>query len=260
MQVVRELKNGKKNGWERTYNFREGTLKSELFYKDGQLSSDAAGDAAADASGLARQTKQITSSSGVYIETFYQNNGKYEGEYTEQWVDEDKGMKTRGQYQNGQKTGLWVYENKFGQKIKEESYLNDKLDGKQTFYDAGNVSKYYTYKDDVKDGEYAEYSYKAIHTKGNYINGRIAGLQISYYPNGKPRTEEYIPRNPSETKTRKEFYEDGTLERETRTEGGRDVEQKSYHKNGKLWRHRKINDAGQLELVEEYDETGKKTK
>jgi antitoxin component YwqK of YwqJK toxin-antitoxin module len=263
VNTVRELKNGRKNGWERTYNFGDGSLKSELFYKDGQVSSAAAGGASAtgDASGLVKQTKQMSVNGAPFIQTFYQVNGKYEGEYTEQWVNDNKGMKTKGQYLNGQKTGLWIYENRFGQKTREESYLNDKLDGRQTDYDDGEiVSKYYTYKEGRRDGEYAEYNYKTIRRKGNYENGQIAGLQIYYHDNGKPRSEEYRPRNPSETRTHKEFYEDGTLRRETRTENRRDVEDKQYHKDGKLWRHSKINDAGRLEVVEEYDASGKKIK
>ena len=261
IEAVRELKNGRKNGWERTYDSRSGNLKSELFYKDGQVSSDTGVTGTGNALGLVRQTKQMSENGSPYIATFYQVNGKYEDEYTEQWVDDDKGMKTRGQYQNGKKTGLWVYENRFGGKTQEESYLNDKLDGRQTFYDGGgNVSKYYTYKEGIRDGEYAEYNYKTIRRKGNYINGEIAGLQVTYYENGNPYTEEYRPRNPSEARTHKMFYEDGTLERESRTEGGRDVEEKQYHKNGKLKNLFKINDSGRLELIESYDETGKRTK
>ena len=263
VEVTRELKNGKKNGWERTYNFREGTLKSEIFYKDGQVSTNTGGGSgtAGSGSGSAKQTKQITSSFGVYIQTFYQNNGKYEGEYTEQWAEGDKKMKTKGQYENGKKTGLWVYMDRFGEKEKEESYVNDKLEGKQTFYEGGGViDKYYTYKNGIKDGEYAIYREGRVREKGSYVNDRLAGLQIYYYANGNVKTETTIPVNPSGERIEKEYSEAGKITLERRSVNGLPKSEKRYFDNGKLWKSIERDADGKMVTVEEYDEGGKKIK
>jgi len=260
VEVTRELKNGKKNGWERTYNFREGTLKSELFYVDGQVSSNTAGGSAtgSSSSGLAKQTKQMTGSYGVYIQTFYQNNGKYEGEFTEQWAEGDKGVKTKGQYENGKKTGLWVYFDKYGQKEKEETFANDKLEGKQTMYDGSNISKIFNFKNDVKNGEFAIYQEGRLREKGTYVDDRIEGVHIQYYANGKPSSEYTIPHNPNGERIEKDYAQTGNIRAERRYENGRQVGEKQYFDNGKLRRVLQRNADGRLETVEEYDESGKK--
>ena len=265
VEVTRELKNGKKNGWERTYNFREGTLKSELFYKDGQVSSNTSGGGSSSpgaTSGLAKQTKQMTSSFGVFTQTFYQNNGKYEGEYTEQWAEGDKGMKTKGQYENGKKTGLWVYMDPYGEKEKEESYANDKLEGKQTFYESGGrISKFYNYKNDIKEGEYELYSPEGkLREKGTYVNDNLEGVQTFYYADGKIRNEYTIPHNPNGLRIEKDFAQTGNLSIERRYENGRQTSEKQYFSNGKLKRVMSRNDEGRLVATEEYDESGKKIK
>ena len=263
IEVVRELKNGKKNGWERKYDFREGTLTSEIYYRDGVVSSNTgnSGSASGNSSGLAKQTKQVSSSDGIYIQTFYQNNGKYEGEYAEQWVEGDKAMKTKGQYQNGKKTGLWVYFDSYGNKQKEESYANDKLEGKQTIYEGNAVSKYYHYKNDIKDGEFAVYREKnVLLEKGIYVNNRLEGLQTHYHPNGKPQSEQIIPHNPNGERIEKDYSQEGVLLLERRYENGRQVGEKQYYNNGKLKRVLQRNESGQLAEIEAYDESGKKTK
>ena len=263
VEVIRELKNGKKNGWERTYNFGEGTLKREIYYRDGVVSSNTTdgGGVSGKNAGLARQTKQITSNYGIYIQSFYQNNGKYEGEYTEQWAEGDKAMKTKGQYENGKKTGLWIYYNQSGQKEKEETFAGDKLEGKQTFYDRSNkVSKYYNYKNDVKDGEYAIYSNAVLSEKGTYVNDRVEGLRTYYYPNGKPKSETILPHNPNGERVEKEYSEKGILITEFRYESGRQVSEKHYFDNGKLKQVQQLDENGRLRVVEEYDENGKKIK
>jgi antitoxin component YwqK of YwqJK toxin-antitoxin module len=190
VEVVRELKNGKKNGWERTYNFDGGSLKSEVFYKDGEISSETG------SGGPVKQTKQITSNWGVYVQTFYQVNGKYEGEYTEQWQEGTKGMKAKGQYKDGKKTGHWVYENKYGKKESEENYLNGELDGTSISYDCdnGKPSKMYEYTKGEKNGPYKEYwcNTGKVMVEGTYVAGRVKGIRKHYDSDGKVTSEEEI--------------------------------------------------------------------
>ena len=264
VQTVRELKNGKKNGWERTYNFDGGTLKSEIFYRNGEISSNTGsedGTAAGNKSGLAKQTKQITSNYGIYIQTFYQNNGKYEGEYTEQWAEGDKGMKTKGQYENGKKNGLWVYYDEYGNKEKEENFANDKLDGKQTYYEDGKISKVYTYANDVKNGEYELYYVQGkLREKGTYVNDRIEGLRTTYYASGTIQSEYTLPHNPNGERIEKDYSKSGKIQTERRYERGRQVGEKQYFENGKLERVFQLNEEDRLVIVEEYDESGKRIK
>ena len=169
VEVVRELKNGKKNGWERKYNFGDGSLKSEVFYKDGEVSSETSSGAPV------KQTKQITSNWGVYVQTFYQINGKYEGEYTEQWQEGAKGMKTKGQYKDGKKTGLWVYESVSGKKESEENYLNGELDGTFILYQCvnGNKSQEREYTKGKLNGTSKRYSCQTgkVTSESTYVDG-----------------------------------------------------------------------------------------
>jgi antitoxin component YwqK of YwqJK toxin-antitoxin module len=260
VETVRELKNGKKNGWERTYNFREGTLKNELFYRDGEIASTAT-DANGNASGLVKQTKQMTSNYGVWIVTFYENKGKYEGEYTEQWAEGDKAMKTKGQYENGKKTGLWVSFDMYGNKTREENFVNVKLDGRQTFYEGkGIIDKYYTYKNDVRDGEYGLYTQGKLREKGAYVNGRIEGLSTSYYPDGTVKSEILAPHNPEDERIEKDYYPSGKLKVERQYENRSPVSEKQYFENGKIRWVFQANENGSMVMTEEYDETGKKIK
>jgi len=190
VEVVRELKNGKKNGWERKYNFGDGNLKSEVFYKDGEVSSETG------SGGPVKQTKQISSNLGAYVQTFYEINGKYEGEYAEQWQEGAKGMKAKGQYKDGKKTGLWVYENEYGKKVKEENYLNGELDGTSISYscDNGKPSKMYEYSKGELNGPYKEYWCETgnVMIAGTYVAGRVKGIRKHYDSDGKVTSEENI--------------------------------------------------------------------
>ena len=121
-------------------------------------------------------------------------------------------MKTTGQYENGKKTGLWVYGDRYGNKEKEETFANDRLEGKQTYYEGNTVSKYYHYKNDEKDGEYAIYnSGSVLREKGVYVNNRLEGLQTRYHPNGKLQGEEIIHHNPTGERIERDYSQEGVL-------------------------------------------------
>ncbi len=258
VNTVRELKNGKKHGYERKYNYEDGSLLSELYFSEGKQSSVNAGNEKNPGS-LIKQTKQMSSNQGNFIKTFYEVNGKLEGEYTEQYTEGNKGMKAKGQYKNGLKVGLWVYENRSGKKIKEENYVNGKLNGKvTTFENDGKINKMFTYKEDVREGAYEHYQYGKLSEKGTYVNNRVEGKRTYYnISTGKPSSEEIIPHDSSDPRSYKEYYETGVLREEGSRRGGMLIERKSYFPNGKL-RISEIGDAGKTKVLEEYDETGKK--
>jgi antitoxin component YwqK of YwqJK toxin-antitoxin module len=278
VEMVRELKNGKKNGWERKYNFGDGSLKSELFYKDGELSSFAGTDGT-NPPGLIKQTKQITSSLASYIQTFYQSNGRYEGEYTEQYLD-GNAMKTKGQYVDGKKEGTWVYETKEGKKEREENYVAGKLNGLTIKYDDGVIRESVEYRNDSPNGEFKQYdSDGKLILKGSYENGKRHGAFEEYYPSGKLKVKNAYNRG-SYDGVRQEFYTNGQMRMEETWESGRQVGpykqwtetgqlskegeaarsgtvfEKTYE-DGKLSRHEYRDEDG-VKKVDVYDKNGKK--
>jgi antitoxin component YwqK of YwqJK toxin-antitoxin module len=112
---------------------------------------------------------------------------------------------------------------------------------------------------------------KPLQGKMRIIDGRTSRYTDAEFnkgiPNGSWKTyvrynlvPEYIYKAGVFHGENKEFYEDGTLQREIRTENRRDVEDKRYHGNGKLWQLFQITASERLELVEAYDTTGKRTK
>jgi antitoxin component YwqK of YwqJK toxin-antitoxin module len=282
VEIVRELRNGKKNGWERKYSYGDGKLTSELFYKDGELSSAGepeAGTTAAGQTGLVRQTKQITSSFGSYTQLFYQSNGKYEGEYIEQYLDGNT-VKTKGQYLNGKKEGLWVYTTPEGEKEREEHYAADILNGPVVKYSDGIIRESVEYRDDAKNGEFKEYDADGkLMRKGTYEDGKLHGMIEEYYPGGQLKSKTGYNKA-SWDGLRQKFYPNGRMELEETWVNGRKIGpykawtetgqlteegesartgvvfQKTYQ-NGKLYRHEYRDEAG-VRKVDFYDANGKK--
>lgn len=288
VEVVRELKNGKKNGYERKYTYGDGSLKSELYYQDGELASTPATTGNSSSknnsgtkSGMVKQTKQIASNEHNYTQTFYQINGKYEGEYLEQYTD-GGAIKAKGQYSNGQKQGVWVYEDIRGRKAKEETYSNGKLNGLRTRYNEGIIEESQEYKDDVKNGEYKKYNAEGklvlkgnfqndkrhgpaeeyyssgkIESKCSYDRGLVNGIEQTFYSNGKMKSETtYLDGNvkgPFKT-----WDENGQLETEGEYLSKHKAKYKNTYKNGKLYMKEYL-DENNKNVVEHYDENGKKT-
>jgi antitoxin component YwqK of YwqJK toxin-antitoxin module len=281
VEMVREIKNGKKNGWERKYNYGDGSLKSELFYKDGELSSFAGtGDSNQPGKpGLIKQTKQITSNLGNYIQTFYHSDGRYEGEYTEQYA-EGAAMKTKGQYTDGKKEGAWVYETRQGEKEREENYTAGKLNGLVIKYTDGIIRESVEYRNDTPNGEFKQYNPDGkLILKGTFADGKRHGIAEEYYPsgkikeinrynkgsydgvkqafytNGQMRLEEtYV--NGWQVGPFKQWTENGQLSKEGESARSGVVFQKIYE-NGKLYMHEYRDEDG-VRKVDYYDKDGKK--
>jgi antitoxin component YwqK of YwqJK toxin-antitoxin module len=285
VEFVRELRNGKKNGWERKYNYGDGSLKSELFYKDGEASSPAGTNEpgqSGDKQGLVKQnqTKQISNNIGSYIQTFYQSNGRYEGEYTEHYVN-GNAMKTKGQYVDGKKEGKWVYETKDGKPEREENYTAGKLNGLVIKYSNGLIRESVEHRNDSPNGEFKRYDRDGKLTqKGMYEDGRLHGVVEEYYPNGKLK-ERNIYKRGSYDGVRQEFYSNGQMQLEQTyvdgykvgpykewTETGQlskegeaarsgIIFEKTY-RNGKLEKHEYRPEDSRINKVDYYDENGKK--
>jgi antitoxin component YwqK of YwqJK toxin-antitoxin module len=281
VEVVREMKNGKKNGWERKYKYGDGSLTSELFYKDGEVSSSTGtGDSNQPGKpGLVKQTKQMSSNMGNFIQTFYQLNGRYEGEYTEQYV-EGNAMKTKGQYTDGKKEGTWVYETQQGEKEQEENYSAGKLNGLLTKYTDGVIRESTEYRDDTPNGEHKQYNADGkLILKGAFEDGKRHGAIEEYYPSGKIREKNNYSKG-SYDGVRQTFYTNGQMQQEETYVNGRQIGpykrwaengqlliegesarsgsvfQKTYE-NGKLYMHEYRDEDG-VKKVDYYDKDGKK--
>ncbi|MDR1403182.1 MAG: hypothetical protein LBJ60_05720 [Tannerellaceae bacterium] len=235
VERVREIKNGKKNGWERTYNYGDGSLKSELYYKDGQLAS-AANPNQPGKPGLIKQTKHMTSNLGSFIQTFYQSDGQYEGAYEEQYED-GGAIKTKGQYAGGKKEGAWTYETSRGEKEREENYVAGKLNGLVLKYDDGVVRESVEYRDDTPDGEFKQYDPDGkLILKGAFKNGKRHGDLEEYYPSGKIKAT-YAYDNGSYNGLRQDFYANGQTRMEETYVNGRKIgPYKQWTENGQLIR------------------------
>jgi antitoxin component YwqK of YwqJK toxin-antitoxin module len=284
VEVVRELRNGKKNGWDRKYNYDDGSLKSELFYRDGEISSAAAGTdepgQPGGKPGLVKQTKQITSTFGNYVQTFYQSNGRYEGEYTEHYV-KGNAMKTKGQYVDGKKEGAWVYEDEDGKREREENYVAGKLNGLVIKYSDGIIRESVEHRNDSPNGEFKQYNPEGVLIrKGTFQDGKRHGVEEVYYPNGKLKEKNNYTKS-SYDGVRQEFYANGQMRLEETYVDGRKIGpykewtesgqlskegeaaragtvfEKSY-RDGKLYRHEYRRDDSNINKVDYYDENGKK--
>ena len=92
-----------------------------------------------------------------------------------------------GFYKQGQKNGKWEKYSSYidGQLILKCQYKNDKKDGKYAeYYDNGSVKTQGSYKNDQKDGEWTEYDYgDKVSSKGSYENGKKNGkwIETSFY-------------------------------------------------------------------------------
>lgn len=109
VDMERNFKDGKEHGVSKTFRL-DGTLKSEKSYVNGKQ--------------IGRQMQYFTSNHDDFIEiSNYNDKGKRDGEFTETYA-ENKKLKTKGQYVNGQKDGKWKYYSLGGTLTREEVYEN----------------------------------------------------------------------------------------------------------------------------------------
>lgn len=90
-------------------------------------------------------TKELTYSST--------DKSKFDGPYKEWWDDGFK--KEEGQYDNGEKTGLWKrYSMDDGSLVTETNYNKGEKDGKENRYKKSMLSSSFTYKMGLLDGDF----------------------------------------------------------------------------------------------------------
>lgn len=103
----------------------------------------------------------------------------------------DSILSEKGFISNSQKNGAWISYNKANGRIKEiKSYTNGKLNGPQiTFNERGQMLTQANYVNDQLDGLKGEYKFGRPLKTSMYKQGKLDGLHIAYFDNGKIQKE-----------------------------------------------------------------------
>lgn len=252
-----------KNGLHKEY-YNEGTIKSETNYENGKKSGK---EIIYDKNGKILLERNYTENKLDGAVRHYENGNmvsemNYEmGEKEGYWV-EYYGIheKTEGFYSNNKKNGTEkrYYDNK---PLYEISYVNGKKEGQLKKWSMNGVLLLLgTYKNDLKEGEWTEFSdiygqklsfevYSEgkilssekyfedgkLKEKTSYINGKADGIKLIYSPEGKIISESPY----SEGKLngiQKNYYFTGELESTVPYKMGiLDGESITYYKNGNVY-------------------------
>ncbi len=109
-------------------------------------------------------------------------DGKLNGIYRSWWHDNGK-IQEQGQYENGEKTGLWKNWNPEGILTHEREYLNGRLHGKCNEYEytTGKIEKQGQYEQDMEVGVWKRYHLSGqITDQGLYVKGKKEGVWDVY--------------------------------------------------------------------------------
>ena len=100
---------------------------------------------------------------------------------------------TTGYYLNGKKESSWVeYFPHNGMIRTVTSYVQDKKEGLFLEFNASNqLWRRCTFHNDVRYGEYREYSGAIVRENRNYENGKLEGVSRTFYDDGKVLEEAY---------------------------------------------------------------------
>lgn len=96
-------------------------------------------------------------------------------------------LMAQGKYVNQQKDSLWLYYNEEdGSLSAEERYVNMSREGVwKTYFPEGGVAEEITYGHDMKNGPWMQYyTDGTIKLKGFYVDDLLEGLYIVYHLNG----------------------------------------------------------------------------
>ena len=143
----------------------------------------------------------------------------------------------------GQKIGVW-----------KQIILPNK---KQNISDT--LIAYFTYKRDLKDGEYNVYtSKKKLLVKGNYKNGKRNGEIINYYSDGTIKNQ-FNEIDDIMDGSFKSYWENGNIKKKLYYDDGKIIGTiKHYYENGSLWfKIIKDNQNPKKELWVFYHKSGK---
>ena len=137
------------------------------------------------------------------ISIFYKNNKKYfEATYHDSLLDgtlifwHQNGIKAKeGLAKDNMRTGIWNEWDSTGAIQAKYKYLNGKLaDTCKIFYRNGAIKASYVYINDIIQGKYREFDSLTdrIIVEGNFLNGKLNGELLSWYPNNKRLLKGYF--------------------------------------------------------------------
>lgn len=140
--------------------------------------------------------------------------------------------------EKGEKEGGWTWYDKNGNVLEKVSYKNGKPEGEYFYYyENGKVKSHGYYKDGKLDGLFEKFSEKgALLEKYSNIDDKIDGDFISFYSIGKDFAEYKAPyKNGKINGIVMQYYPDGKIQSEIPfIDGNRDGIEKKYYYNGQL--------------------------
>ncbi len=91
-------------------------------------------------------------------------------------------------FSNGRMHGDFIQYHPNGKIVTKGEYLSGKKTGKWVWYDdIGNVDSVYTYKIGLFNGKSEIYNNEELIVRQNYVNGKLNGKFVEYYPNRKKK-------------------------------------------------------------------------
>ena len=94
-----------------------------------------------------------------------------------------------GYYENGKKSGSWVEYDNSSMLKRVTTYLNGKKEGITVEFSNNQLIRRYYFHNDLRHGEYVEYSGVIVKEVRNYVSGKMEGPTRVYYDDGKIQEE-----------------------------------------------------------------------
>lgn len=110
--------------------------------------------------------------------------GKLQGPYVER--NKNGNVRIKGQYKNGEKENTWIYYDRNGNKIKEESYVDNVIHGPyKTWYPDGAIMIEANFQNGQLHGPYKrKFQNGQVKMGGEYNQGLPCGHWTYYYEDG----------------------------------------------------------------------------
>jgi antitoxin component YwqK of YwqJK toxin-antitoxin module len=141
------------------------------------------------AAGVRRGTRQIWLMSQPLVDEVYDRRGKLDGEYVI-WRNK-KVMRTHGQYDHGKRDGLWVWNDRDGNKEREGNYLAGKRDGPWTEWYENKIVWSGSYVQGKPDGEFIYYD-RSENELGRFEIAGGTGTMQTFWPNKKVASRQHL--------------------------------------------------------------------
>lgn len=184
----RALRAGVPHGPERIYA-RDGTVVMAAQWKAGKLDGphevgtrESLRIEETFAAGVRRGKREIWLFGHPLVEESFDRRGRPDGDYTI-WRNR-KVMRTRGQFDHGKRDGLWVWNDRDGNKERQGNYVDGERDGPWTEWVANKIVLTSSYARGRPDGEFIQYDSNENELGRFQIRGGT-GTMLTYWPNRK---------------------------------------------------------------------------